>query len=209
MNEFTPKIYGVKRINNFFAVEATSPFGDMTKYDFVLKDCLSGSQNGNDGYRVDVMTEVCGDVYLNGWKLEYLGFPGNWYGQWSYYNIIDKFGCAYRNKESATKQMWYNRQPEVMIRETLLELLRFTEQNHSTKYRNIIEGFYVPTYEVTIEKFIELSDTISQYIKDYQDVVELLNEENASSEMFEHLKEGFDNQIKKCFPFKIKIEEKK
>lgn len=209
MNEFTPKIYGVKRINNFYAVEATSPFGDMTKYDFVLKDCLSGSQNGNDGYRVDVMTEVCGDVYLNGWKLEYLGFPGNWYGQWSYYNIIDKFGCAYRNKESATKQMWYNRQPEVMIRETLLELLRFTEQNHSTKYRNIIEGFYVPTYEVTIEKFIELSDTISQYIKDYQDVVELLNEENASSEMFEHLKEGFDNQIKKCFPFKIKIEEKK
>ena len=172
MNEFTPKIYGVKRINNFFAVEATSPFGDMTKYDFVLKDCLSGSQNGNDGYRVDVMTEVCGDVYLNGWKLEYLGFPGNWYGQWSYYNIIDKFGCAYRNKESATIQMWYNRQPEVMIRETLLELLRFTEQNHSTKYRNIIEGFYVPTYEVTIEKFIELSDTISQYIKDYQDVVE-------------------------------------
>ena len=181
----------------------------MTKYDFVLKDCLSGSQNGNDGYRVDVMTEVCGDVYLNGWKLEYLGFPGNWYGQWSYYNIIDKFGCAYRNKESATIQMWYNRQPEVMIRETLLELLRFTEQNHSTKYRNIIEGFYVPTYEVTIEKFIELSDTISRYIKDYQDVVELLNEENASSEMFEHLKEGFDNQIKKCFPFKIKIEEKK
>ena len=199
MNEFTPKIYGVKRINNFFAVEATSPFGDMTKYDFVLKDCLSGSQNGNDGYRVDVMTEVCGDVYLNGWKLDYLGFPGNWYGQWS----------SYRNKESATIQMWYNRQPEVMIRETLLELLRFTEQNHSTKYRNIIEGFYVPTYEVTIEKFIELSDTISRYIKDYQDVVELLNEENASSEMFEHLKEGFDNQIKKCFPFKIKIEEKK
>lgn len=71
-------------------MEATSPFGDMTKYDFVLKDCLSGSQNGNDGYRVDVTTEVCGDVYLNGWKLEYLGFPGNWYGQWSYYNIIDK-----------------------------------------------------------------------------------------------------------------------
>ena len=189
MNEFTPKIYGVKRINNFFFFFSTSPFGDMTKYDFVLKDCLSGSQNGNDGYRVDVMTEVCGDVYLNGWKLEYLGFPGNWYGQWSYYNIIDKFGCAYRNKESATIQMWYNRQPEVMIRETLLELLRFTEQNHSTKYRNIIEGFYVPTYEVTIEKFIELSDTISRYIKDYQDVVELLNEENASSEMFEQIEE--------------------
>ena len=24
MNEFTPKLYGVKRINNYFAVEATS-----------------------------------------------------------------------------------------------------------------------------------------------------------------------------------------
>ena len=206
MNEFTPKLYGVKRINNFFAVEATSSFANMSKYDFVLKDYLSGSQNGNDGYRADVMTEVCGDVYLNGWKLEYLGFPGNWYGQWSYYNIIDKFGCAYRNKESATKQMWYNRQPEVMIRETLLELLKFAEQNHSTKYRNIIDGFYVPTYEVTTEKYFELSDTISQYIKDYQDVVNLLKEENASSDMFERLKEGFDTQIKKCFPFKIKTE---
>ena len=207
MNEFTPKLYGVKRINNFFAVETTNPFGEMSKYDFILKDYLSGSQNGNDGYRADVMTEVCGDVYFNGWKLEYLSFPGNWYGQWSYYNIIDKFGCTYRNKESATKQMWYNRQPEVMIRETLLELLKFTEQNHSTKYRNIIDGFYVPTYEVTTEKYYELSDTISQYIKDYQDVVNMLKEEDASSDMFERLKEGFDTQIKKCFPFRIKIEE--
>lgn len=205
MNEFTPQIYGVKRINTFFAVEATSPFGDMSKYDFVLKDFLAGSQNGNDGYRAEVMTEVCGDVYINGWKLEYLGFPGNWYGQWSYYNLIDKFGCAYRNKESATKQMWYNRQPEVMIRETLLALLKFTDKNHSTKYRNIIDGFYVPTYEVTTEKYFELSDTITQYIKDYQDVIALLKEENAPADMFEHLKKGFDNQMKKCFPFRIKV----
>lgn len=208
MNEFTPKIYGVKRINDFFAVEATSPFGDMSKYDFILKDCLSGSQNGNDCYRAEVMTEVCGDVYLNGWKIDYLAFPGNWYGQWSFFFLIDKFGCAYSNKESATKQMWYNRQPEVMIRETLLQLLKFTEQNHSTKYRNVIDGFYVPTYEVTLEKYLELSDTINQYIKDYQDVVKLLKEESAPTDMIERLKEGFDAQIKKCFPFRIKIEEK-
>lgn len=50
-SNYKGKIFGVKRIQNFFAVEETNVFGDLTKYDFILKDSCIYSNNGNYTYQ--------------------------------------------------------------------------------------------------------------------------------------------------------------
>ena len=139
-SNYKGKVFGVKRIQNFFAVEEANVFGDLAKYDFLLKDSCIYSYNGNHTYQAVVMTEACNEPIFNGWKIENLVFPGNWYGNWSAYNLIDRNGEKYASKQFG-KQQWYDKQPEIMLRETLLEVLKYTEKHYSVKNDEIIKGF--------------------------------------------------------------------
>ena len=201
-SNYKGKIFGVKRIQNFFAVEEANVFGDLTKYDFILKDSCIYSYNGNHTYQAVVMTEACNDPVFNGWKIENLVFPGNWYGNWSAFNLIDRFGEKYASKQFG-KQQWYDKQPEVMLRETLLEVLKFTEQNHSVKFNEILAGFDVPTGAISFEKYQDFQKNVAHYINCYQEVMTILQKEQSSAEIMEQFRIQFNAQIKRCFPFSI------
>lgn len=203
-SDYKGKIFGVKRIQNFFAVEEANVFGDLTKYDFLLKDSCIYSYNGNHTYQAVIMTEACEEPIFNGWKIENLVFPGNWYGNWSAFNLIDRFGEKYASKQFG-KQQWYDKQTEVMLRETLLEVLKFTETHYSVKNDEVIKGFDVPTGTISLQQYHDFNDKVSQYIEDYQKALTSLQSSGADEEKITQLKQLFDAQIRKCYPFSIEV----
>ena len=128
-SNYKGKVFGIKRMEGFFAVEEANLFGDLSKYDFIMKDKLTYSYNGNHNYCVEIMKEACEEPIFNGWKIENLYFYGNWYGQAPAFNLIKDNGEEYHSDQFTNERIWYDKQPEVMIRETLLKVLKFTEQN--------------------------------------------------------------------------------
>ena len=203
-SNYKGKVFGVKRIQNFFAVEEANVFGDLTKYDFLLKDSCIYSYNGNHTYQAVVMTEACDEPIFNGWKIENLVFPGNWYGNWSAYNLIDRNGEKYASKQFG-KQQWYDKQPEVMLRETLLEVQKFTETHYSVRNDEVIKGFDIPTGTISIKQYQDFNETVALYIENYQKALSSLQETGADDDTVKQLKQQFDTQIRKCFPFIIDI----
>ena len=91
----------------------------ISKYDFLLKDYLVKSYNGNDTYRINVMTEIGKEAIINGWKLQNIELPGNWFGQSSYFNLIDKYGDIYKSKKSVLDNLWYHYCPRKFINNSL------------------------------------------------------------------------------------------
>ena len=122
-SNYKGKVFGIKRIGGFFAVEEADLFGDLSKYDFIMKDRLTYSYNGNHNYCAEIMKEACAEPIFNGWKIDNLYFYGN--------NLINENGEEYHSPQFTQERNWYDKQPEVMIRETLLKVLKFTEQNHT------------------------------------------------------------------------------
>lgn len=200
---YIEKTFGVKIREYFVAVEEADLFSDISKYDFLLKDRLVKSYNGNDTYRIDVMTEIGKEAIINGWKLQHIELPGNWFGQSSYFSLIDKYGDIYNSKKSVLDNLWYNRQPVMMIRETLLCVLNFTNENHSAKYARVTEGLDVPSVCYNIDELGKFTEKVNQYIHEYQEIQKLLKDENAE-EYVEHLNECFYSQLSKCYSFKVK-----
>lgn len=203
-SNYNGKIFGVKRIHNFFAVEEANAYGDLTKYDFILKDSCIYSYNGNHTYQAVVMTEACNEPVFNGWKIENLVFPGNWYGNWSAFNLIDRFGEKFASKQFG-KQQWYDKQPEVMLREALLEVLKFTEAHNSVKSDEVIKEFDVPTGAISLNQYHDFNERIRLYIEDFQRALTSLQETGADDEKIKRLKQQFNVQIRKCYPFDLDI----
>lgn len=204
MNTYQERIFGVKLFESFVAVEETTLFEDITKYDFLLKDMMTSDYNGNYSYRVDVMGEIGKEAIINGWKLESISLPGNWYGQNSYFCVTDKLGDSYRPKNPIMKELWYDKQPVNIIRETLLAAMKFCQTHYSVKYSHVTEGFIVPTDCNDIESIRRFSLQIEQYIKDYHDMLHFL-EENGLNDYIDNLNKCFCNQINKCYRFDCKI----
>lgn len=204
-SNYKGKVFGVKRIQNFFAVEEANVFGDLTKYDFLLKDSCIYSYNGNHTYQAVIMAEACKEPIFNGWRIENLVFPGNWYGNWSTYNLIDRNGEKYASKQFG-KQQWYDKQPEIMLRETLLEVLKFTETHYSVKNNKVIKGFDVPTGTISLKQYLDFNNKVSLYIEDCQKALTSLKESDADDKTIKQLRQQFETQIRKCFPFNIDIQ---
>lgn len=200
MNDYQPGIFGVKIRDGFVAVEETNLLEDVSKYDFMLKDCLVESYNGNDRYRVEVMTEIGNEAIINGWHFKEIDLPGNWFGQNSYFCIVDKMGETYKSPKPVLQNMWYDKQPVVIIRETLLEVLKFTENTPSAKYAIILDGFDIPEECEGIDRLYQFTCKVEQYIRAYQEVMSM-SDKDDDSDMMEQLKEAFNAQISKCFPF--------
>ena len=95
-SNYKGKVFGIKRIGGFFAVEEANLFGDLSKYDFIMKDRLTYSYNGNHNYCAEVMKEACDEPVFNGWKIDNLYFYGNWYGQAPAFNLINENGEEYK-----------------------------------------------------------------------------------------------------------------
>lgn len=203
-SNYKGKIFGVKRIQNFFAVEEANVFGDLAKYDFLLKDSCIYSYNGNHTYQAVVMTEACKEPIFNGWKIENLVFPGNWYGNWSVYHLIDRNGEKYASEQFG-KQQWYDKQPEIMLRETLLEILKFTETHYSVSNNEIIKGFDIPTGTISLKQYQNFNERVALYIENYQKALTSLQENGAADDTVKQLKQQFDMQISKCYPFNIDV----
>ena len=150
------------------------------------------------------MTEACNEPVFNGWKIERLTFPGDWHGQMSVYHLIDRYGEKYTSKPFGMRQ-WYDKQTEIMIRETLLEVLKFTEAHYSVKNDEVIKGFDVPTGTISLQQYHDFNDKVSQYIEDYQKALTSLQSSGADEEKITQLKQLFDAQIRKCYPFSIEV----
>ena len=197
------KIFGVKLREKFVAVEEADLLGDISKYDFLLKDSLVRSYNANDDYLVEVMTETGKDAIINGWKLHKIEMPGNWSGQSTYFYIEDKYEDVYRSKKPVLENVRYSRQPVRVIRDTLLGVLNFTKENHSAKYARVTEGLNIPSACYSIDDLYIFSQQVERYIQEYRDVQKLLKKEE-SSEYETHLTQCFLTQLSKCFSFEIK-----
>ena len=196
------KKFGVKRIKNYFAVEETDVLGDISKYDFVLKDRCTDSYNGNVSYAASVMTELCDEPIYNGWRIKRLNFPGCWWGQEGTFTLIDKYGKECNSLAFGCRK-WYTHMQEEFISECLIEALKFAQNNHSVMYVNIIKGFSIPCWKVSINEYHDPINKINEYINDYRELRTLLDDENASNELLQPLDDAFHSQIKKCFPFDI------
>ena len=205
MNDYQPGIFGVKIKEGFVAVEETNLFEDVFKYDFVLKDCLVESYNGNNRYRVEVMNEIGREAIITGWQFKEIDLPGNWFGQNSYFSIMDKMGETYKSPKPVLQHMWYDKQPVVIIRETLLEVLKFTEKTPWAKYAHILDGFDIPEECNGIDNLYQFTCKIEQYIREYQEVISMMDKDHYN-DMMEQLKEEFNTQISKCFPITINLE---
>ncbi len=204
--DYRPKVFGIKLQKNFFAVEEANLFDDISKYDFLLKDSLTESYNGNTSYRADVMVETGKRAIINGWELTTLLFPGCWSGQNVRFVLVDALGCEYKSPEPVLKKwIWYNLQPVVVIREALQAVLDFTNENLSVKYNHIISGIDVPHKNLTKEEYHKFIDRVESYIKDYQELMQT-NEMMGMPEKAENIKVLFDKQIRKCFPFGLDIQ---
>ena len=197
------RIFGAKIREGFVAVEEADLFGDVSKYDFLLKDSLVRSYNRNDDYLVEVMTEIGKEAVINGWKLQKIDLPGNWFGQRSYFYIEDKYGDVYRSKNPVLEEIWYDKQPVRVIRDTLLGALNFTKKNHSAKYARVTEGIDIPSACYSIDDLYKFSTRVEKYIQEYRDVLKILKKENMS-EYENHLTQCFLAQLSKCFSFEIK-----
>ena len=139
------------------------------------------------------------------WKIENLVFPGNWYGNWSAFNLIDRFGEKYASKQFG-KQQWYDKQTEAMLRETLLEVLKFTETHYSVNNNKVIKEFDVPTGTISLKQYLDFNNKVSLYIEDCQKALTSLKESDADDKTIKQLMQQFETQIRKCFPFNIDIQ---
>ena len=92
-----------------------------------------------------------------------------------------------------------------MLRETLLEVLKFTETHYSVKNDEVIKGFDVPTGTISLQQYHDFNDKVSLYIEDYQKALTSLKQAGADDEKIKQLKQQFNNQIRKCYPFIINI----
>ena len=203
-SNYKPQIFGVKRINGLFAVEVTDVSRDLSKYDFLLKDRCIKSYNGNHTYQAVIMTEACKEPVFNGWKIDNLVFPGNYFGNWSVFYLIDRNGEKYTSKPFGRPQ-WYDKVPEAILRDTLLEVLKFTETHYSVKNDEVLKGFDIPTGTISLKQYQDFNNKVSLYIEDYQKELTSLQNSDADNEKIKQLKQQFDTQIRKCYPFGIEV----
>ena len=198
------KNYGVKRIKDYFVVKEIDVFGDISKYDFFLKDRCTNSYNGNVSYAAFVMTELGDEPVFNGWKVKRLEFPGGWYGNGGRFVLIDKDEKVYKDDVVCGSQ-WYHQSQEEFISDCLVGMVKFTQNNHSVKYIDFLKGFDAPSPNMSLDSFRYFIDKVDQYIEDYKELKEALIKDNTPDEMVQRLNESFHSQIKKCFPFDIEL----
>ena len=198
------KNYGVKRIKDYFAVEEVDISGDISKYDFLLKDRCSNSYNGNVSYVAFVMTELGSEPVFNGWRVKRLEFPGGWYGNGGRFVLIDRYGKEYTDKAVCGSQ-WYDQSQNEFISDCLVDAVKFTKSNHSVKYIDFLKGFDGPSSNMSLDSFHYFINKVDKYIEDFKEIKDALINDNASDEMIQRLDESFHSQIKKCFSFDIEL----
>lgn len=198
------KNYGVKRIKDYFVVEEVDILGDISKYDFFLKDRCTYSNNGNVSFAAFVMTELGSEPIFNGWRIERLRFPGTWFGQDGLFVLIDRYGVSFESGARCGSQ-WYRNSQQEFISDCLVEAVKFAKDNHSVKYINFLKGFDGPSSNMSLNSFHNFINKVDKYIEDFKEIKEALINDNASDEMVQRLDESFHSQIKKCFSFDIEL----
>jgi hypothetical protein len=198
------KFFGAKRIKDYFDVKEVDNLEDSSKYDFLLKDRCTYSNNGNVSFAAFVMTELGSEPIFYGWRIEKLRFPGNWFGQGGLFVLIDRYGVSFESEARCGSQ-WYRNSQEEFISDCLVEAVKFAKNNHSVKYINFLKGFDGPSSNMSLNGFHNFINKVDKYIEDFKEIKEALINDNASDEMIQRLNESFHAQIKKCFSFDIEL----
>ncbi|MBD5353634.1 MAG: hypothetical protein HDR85_01815 [Bacteroides sp.] len=203
---FTEHILGVKILDNFIAIEICDTFGDLNKYDFIYTDYLSSNYNGNTSYSSKIRDIKNGQDYyiINGWKLLSINFPGNWFGNFTYVHLEDRFGRG-TSVQAPVNQAIYPDSFKHLIREGLLEALRFTKDTPCVEYEEIIQGLKPVSGSMNIEQFHKLVESVDTYITKYRELRSKLTNEELSS-VDDKLKVAVSENISKLFGLSIKIE---
>ena len=145
---------GVKIQGNIIAMEQCDLFANLSKYDMILQDRVTDSYNSNYCYRCDIkMVDSSKEFFeINGWKLNYISFGGNWYGQWGVCNIEDRYGKKY--KIDGCSQQWYYQHFISMLTTCLYNFMSFAKTNICVDYIKLSE---------TISNIDKLGDYLRLY----------------------------------------------
>ena len=147
-------ILGVKIQGNIIAMEQCDLFANLSKYDMILQDRVTDSYNSNYCYRCDIKIVDSSKEFfeINGWKLNYISFGGNWYGQWGVCNIEDRYGKKY--KIDGCSQQWYYQHFISMLTTCLYNFMSFAKTNICVDYIKLSE---------TISNIDKLGDYLRLY----------------------------------------------
>lgn len=203
---FTEHTLGVKIQNNFVTLESCNTFGDLRIYDFIYTDFVSSNWNGNICYGSKITNISTGkDFYvINGWKLINLSFPGDWFGNYTRIELEDKFGERTTIGAPVGKAI-YADSFKHLIREGLLEAVRFTKENPCVEYKEIIDGLNPIHGSLNIEEFHKLVESVDSYIAKYLNLKDkLVNEEFDNVK--DKLRVAVSENVSKLFGLSIKIE---
>lgn len=203
---FSEHTLGIKIQNKFVAIESCNPFGELSKYDFVYTDFVSSDRNHNTCYGSKITNIISGDNFfiLNGWKLLSLSFPGDWFGNWTHLDLEDRFGKKIKHYVPVDKAVYADSYKH-LIREGLLEAVRFTEDTPCVDYFEMLEGFKPIKGRLSIEEFHKLVESIDAYITKYFDLKKKLNNEDISFDA-DKLKSSVSDNISKLFGLSVNVD---
>ena len=70
---------------------------------------------------------------------------------------------------------------------------------------NLIIGQSGSGKTISLQQYHDFNDKVSLYIEDYQKALTSLQSSGADKEKITQLKQLFDAQIRKCYPFSIEV----
>ena len=180
--DFKEHTLGIKLQNNFVAIEECNDFGDLSKYDFIYTDFVSRDWNGNTSYGSKIRNIQNGQEYyiINGWKLLCFSFPGNWSGNFTHIELEDRYGEKTEFRTSLNQASYFLNFKH-LIREGLLEAMKFTDENPCVGFNEIINGFKSVFEYLNVNNFQEKVQSLEPYITKYRELSDKLITEEISA----------------------------
>lgn len=210
--EFKSHTFGVKIAENNISVELLESLEELSKYQFLLSDKITNNYNGNTTYGINIQ-QLTTKEYIEffGWKLIYLSFQGNWFGQTGYWELEDLNGK--RKSISVTNHQWYHQNSKEMIKESIINAKLFAENNYSVDYTNFLSDMernspLLPTNnKLSLKDFTRLISMTKEYIENYQKISANISNKNElrNISLIDKLNKSLTNYIKKYYQYEIEM----
>ncbi len=175
------RTFGLKLNGNCVPVEEKSMFGDSSKYDLMLTIGLKNVHNGNVSYIVAMNPLKNNSISINGWTIEEIHMPGNWYGQWLDFSLVDRYGVEF---EYSSIQCFYEEARITMLSKSFSSLIDFCNSNYCVDTCKLKEDkSFVCTKQQSIGGLKNLFNSISSYLDKYMIVAQKLKEDGSDAAM--------------------------
>lgn len=197
MSDFKSKMFAIRFIGKTVIIEETNCYNS----DILIKDQLEHVNNGNPYYSAEFIDSHCGNITFtkNGWKIDKLRFPGNWFSERTHVNMIDRFGFELSIYGSESS---YPKHREKMIRECFETFLKYSKYPF-VKYKEFMDGIEIKEEMTIVEVQSLLGTKFKKYVELYQTVKDLLNSMEDNEYFLDVVDNSFEENLDKISKIKI------